>query len=357
MKVNLARGARHITEANRRGSTSKLVGANGEINADNKNDLLRQFAEMASAIANGEMFTDVSGNNPEIAHEDTQAELASAYAGSRDEWNEIGSGLAAELDERMEREGFMRSILDRAEVAEGSIPRIRIHTPNVRAVIARGVAQNWAQFVRDKYIMTDEFDVSANLRVRQLDMHQGSSNILEDKYYEALEQIFVKEDTVVYSLMKSTVGLHNAASYWSGDFTPALMQAMRYSVSRWRLPTANFLFAGDILNDFVAASGFSTWFDPVSKYEIVQTGRIGQLLGMNLITDGFREPTLKVLEEGECFVTSTPNYTGAYTDRGPVQSTPVDSYPDGVAARGFYLVEHISAALSNAKAVAYGKRQ
>lgn len=350
----------HITEARRPGSKSHFVGANGDINADSKQDLLKALLELSTAIRDGDIYTDVSGaekSKAEIAAENKEIVTASYHDHSSNAWAELGSGIAAELTERMEREGFMRQVLTRADVAEGSIPRIRIRTPNVRAVVARGVAMNYPQYVRDRYIAADEFTISANPRIEELDVHQGSSDILEDKFYEAQEAILVQEDRVVRNLMNATVGIYNNVTYYSNAFTPTLFQSIRYNVSRWRLPAASMLFAADVMNDFLVGNDFSTYWDPISKYEMIQTGHIGSMFGTSFITDGFREPTLRVLEDGEIYVTASPEYTGAYTDRGPVRSTPQDVYPDGVAARGWFMVEHISAVLANAKAVAKAVRQ
>lgn len=345
----------HAREANRLGSTSKLVGNNGEINAFDKKDMLRAIQEMASAISNGELYTEEAAE--EVSAADRRAALIKAYNGDlKKEWAELGSGLAAELNERMEREGFMRALLTRADVSEGAIPRIRVRTPDVRAVVARGATMVVPQMVRGKYISADEFTISANPRVLELDTHQGSQDLLEEKFYEAQEQIMVTEDRLVRQLMDSAVNVLNPITYFSGSLSPAALQNLRYMVNRWQLPATNLLFAMDLLNDFIAGNSFSTWFDPISKYEIIRTGRIGTLLGMNLITDGLREPNLRVLEDGEMYVTATPDYCGAYTDRGPVASEPRDSYDDGVAARGWYMREHISAVWANARSVSKAKR-
>lgn len=362
MKVQIPGRAlkQHVTEANRFGSLSKFVGANNEINATDRRDLLKAFAELSAGIASGALFTDVSERTAptsrEVAAENRRLLVDAYHDRDTTQWAEIGSGLAAELSARMEREGFMRTLLSRAEVAQGADPRIRVRTPNVRAVISKGVGANYAQYVRDKYIVLDEFTVSSNPRVLDLDLQRGSADILEDKFYEAQEQINVVEDRVVYSQFKDSVGLHNDATYFTGNFTPTLLQAARYSVSRWKLPVSNFLFAADILNDFIVGNEFASYYDPISKLDIIQTGTIGSMYGTSFTTDGFREPNLRVLADGEGFMLSSPEFVGAYTDRGPVQSNPVDSYADGVPARGWYMFEHISAAVANAKAVSMIKR-
>lgn len=350
---------RHITEANRSSSLTKFVGANNEINATDKRDLLKAFAELANGIANGGIYTDVSGSKPssrEVAAENRRIITEAYNDRSGSSWAELGSGIALELQNRIEREGFMRQVFARADVAEGSLTRIRIRVPNVRAVVARGVAQNWPQFVRDNYITADEFTISSNVRVEELAMHQGSADILEDKFYEAQEAIAVQEDKCVKNLFDASVGIYNNVTYYSGGFTPALFQALRYNISRWRLPVGNFIFSSDLINDFLVGTDFVNFYDPISRYEMIQTGMIGSFFGANFITDGFREPGLRVLNDGEIYATSQPEYTGAYTDRGPIVSTPQDSYADGIVARGWFMFEHIGAVLGNAKAVSKGVR-
>lgn len=346
--------ALHITEANFRNSGEKVVGRDGNINAGSTREVMAKLLEISQMIASGEMFTDVSHVATPDMPSNAQV-LAQAY-NDPEAWAELGSDLAAEIQERLMRDGFMRTVFDRGEAQEGSIPRVRIRTPNVRAVVSRGPGQTYAQYVRDRYAQVDEFTVSSNVRVMDLEMHQGSGDILEDKFYEAQEQILVAEDRVVTGLFRAATGIYNAPTYFSGAFTPTVLQGLRQSITDWRLPASTFLFANDILSDLLVGNDFSTWFDPITKYEIVQTGRIGSLLGLSLITDGYREENLQVLNAGESYMLTAPNMLGVYTDRGPVRSEPVSAYADGVAARGWALSEHISAMLANAKGIASASR-
>jgi hypothetical protein len=77
---------------------------------------------------------------------------------------------------------------------------------------------------------------------------------------------------------------------------------------------------------------------------------------MKIITDGFRDPLQRVLSSNDLFVVSSPIYHGGYTDRGPAQSTPVDSFERGIPARGWDMYETISAVLANSRSVAKGQR-
>ena len=352
-KVQLKSSASHMTEARFRNSNERIVGNDGHINAGSNREVLERLVEIAGMVQAGEIYTDLA-NNPEVAR--TNREILEEAFNDPTKWAELGSGLAGELQERLLREGFLRFLLARADLQEGSLPRFRIRTPNVKAIMSRGIGTHWAQNVRDRYVTTEEFALTATPEVDILEMHQGSGDLLEDKLSEAYEAIFAGEDRVVTGMFRATAGIYNAPIYFTGAFTPTVLQGLRQNVTDWVLPARTLLLANDVLSDLVVGNDFSTWFDPVTKYEIVQTGRIGQLLGLDIITDGYREPNLQVLERGEVFVTSDPIHTGAYTDRGPVTSTPVEGATKGKNTRGWHLNEYLSVIVSNAKAVSTAKR-
>ena len=350
----------HITEARFRGSEERIVGNDGHINAGSQQEVLNRILEIAQMVSSSEIQTDVSHRDAMDDGKTNRQILEEAYHdGDSNDWAELGSGLASELQTRMLRDGFMRSILERGDVAEGSIVRHRVRTPNVTAVASRGVAQTYPQYVRDRYMVVEEFTIDANPRVEELDMHQGSGDILEDKFYEAQEAILVQEDRTLIALLDATAGIHNTPIYFTGLVTPTIFRGMRQAISDWNLPApTSMIMANDIMYDLQDEN--TSWIsvlNPVTQYEILQTGRIGNIYGMDLITDGFREESLQVIDRGSLYATTAPNYLGSYTDRGPVRSNPRDQYDDGVPARGWYMYEHISAVIGNAKGATVAKRQ
>ncbi len=349
-KVNLRNSVAHISESRFRGSQDRIIGANGEINAGTKDELMQRLAEIASMVGAGEMST--------ASEEDERSNrqiLEEAYADPQ-QWAELGAGLAASVTERQLRDGFMRQVLIRGEVDEGSVPRIRVRTPNVVAIASRGIGTHWPQYVRDKTIAVDEFALNSTPEVDELEMHQNSGDILEDKYYEAMEAIFAGEDRVLVGSLRAAVGHANPVTYFSGSFNQTVLAALRQGVTDWLLPAQFLLISNDLISDIMVGSEFSNWFDPVSKWEIIQTGRLGNLLGMQIITDGYREPSLQVLTPGEAFVLSSPMHNGVYTDRGPVTATPIDGHQKGTNTKGWNLNEFVSITFANAKATSYAKR-
>lgn len=344
------------TEARFRKSSERIVGNNGEINAGSKKELLNRLVEIASMVEGGDVITDEGSvvSKAEVAAERAQI-LNEAYHDDK-AWAELGSAIAYDIDTRLEREGFMRSVLMRGEVNEGSIARIRVKERYVTAIVSRGVAQVYPQYNRDRYIIAEEFYVTSTPRVEVIELHQGSGDILEEKYFQGLEAIFVGEDRTLTKQLRAADGIYNDLTYFNGVWSQTTLQAVKQKVEEWHIPATTCLVAIDLLSDVNAGTNFSTWFDPISKWEIVKTGRIGSVLGLSLITDGYREPNLKVLDAGEFIICGSPEYIGGYTDRGPVNSMPLDEFEKHVPAKGWSMHEVISMTVGNAKAIARGKR-
>ena len=165
----------------------------------------------------------------------------------------------------------------------------------------------------------------------------------------------VQEDRNWKRLVDATIGIANENQILSGGLDPDNLGILRDQVSRWNIPVQTILFASDILSD-ITGTTYGSWFDPVSQYEIVLTGRIGTLLGIDLITDAYREPILKVLDQGDLYLISSPEYHGTFTERGPVNSQAVNSYESGEPSRGWSMHELISMVAHNPRSVVRGQK-
>lgn len=217
-------------------------------------------------------------------------------------------------------------------------------------MLAPDVGKLYPQYVAEKYINVPEFYIKGNLRVEERELAQGTGDILEDKFLEAQEQILVVEDRQWKIMVDATVGIDNQLQIIAGGLTPDSLAVMRDQVMRWGLSTVTLLMANDIVVDLNGTT-FGSWFDPISQAEIVMTGMLGTLMGLAFITDAYRDPTLRVLNQGDLYILTTPEYHGAYTDRGPVSSTAVDNYADGEPSRGWSMFELVSMCIHNTRSV------
>ena len=121
----------------------------------------------------------------------------------------------------------------------------------------------------------------------------------------------------------SLIGLDNPHLNISGAFTPQAFAELSTSVNNWGIVPAAALIASDLWLDIVSNTEWSDIIDPVSQHELLLTGKLGQIHGVELITDQFRHAQHKVLNGGEIYIVGGADYHGQYTDRGGVTSQPL----------------------------------
>lgn len=355
--------SKHVLEAHKYNSNERYFNDKNQLNASSKADALKILASLAQQIADGEVAP--LGNTPErhdeelvLTTREVNEQLASVYKDqTTGAWESLGADIAATLTVTADREGFMRKFLIQEEVAQGNIVRHRVMQKSTTAIVATGPTQMEPRYIDEKYIYPPEFEVKTHTYVSELELAKGPANLLQEKFLESQEAIMTKEDRVLLSLINEGVGQANELQYLAGGLTPNTLAVMQNQVQAWSIASRNLLFAMDVLSDITGSNQFASWFDPVSQYEIVQTGTIGSLLGMTVMTDAYREPRLQVLSPGEVYVTGAPEFVGAYTDRGPVSSREVDgTQTRGEVSRGWMFYEILSMVLHNPRAIVKGVR-
>src|ERR1700741_932865 len=285
-----------------------MFNAQHELNAGNTQDALQMMASLLDRMSKGEIISttdEIAHQEMQVSAQDRREMLAAAYHDNDDSaWTEIGATIAAKLYEVSDREGFMRNLLTRGEVGQGQRPRFEVRIKNSRAVKAVGPVQHAITIVRDKYIETDEFQIRATPYVSTNDLNQGQGDLPDNSYLDSLEQIFRVEDQTFYSLLTNaaSVAAANSTIYMSGAFSNLYLGDLVGALTQWNVTASTLLFASDIMMDILTQGAFpDNFFDPVSKLEIIQTGRLGSLFGLQLVTDGYRHPQLRVLGKGDIF--------------------------------------------------------
>jgi len=351
VKFTLASGA-EITDLRLGSSHEPALAANGEINAHDKAELVRKQTELMTASSRGEIVR--TSEKDRSVHREV---LASAFADkSGKKWAQLGVALAAKIEEAAYREGFMRNLMVEEQLNQGEIPRCRMRVNNVVAMVATSAAEVMPQLVRERIYFPPEFYINANVEVEDRDIDQISSDILDEKYTEGLQNIMVQEDLVWKNLADKTVGVANNITYIAGQLTPTTLSTLRNNVSHWKIPATTCLLAQDFWNDIVGNSEFQEMLDPVSKYDLVLNGELGVLLGLRIVTDGYRAPELQVLNPGEIYVVGAAANHGQYTTRGGVESTPIDGSLLSKNTKGWYLSLSTSTIITNARSVAKGAK-
>ena len=351
----------HPTEAKTASGLEHLIGRNKEINANDKGELLKNIAHLFQQMAAGVVMqsNEVTAAEAVEKRKARNEALCAAYndRGGR-QFQDLGTAIGAEIYETANRDGFMRRLFQKADVQQGTIPRIRFAYKTQYAVAASSAVTVAPLNARSKFLLPPEFYITDNLLIEEREISQSSGDVLEEKLLEAQEAIMVREDNLWKLIVNKLVGAANQLVTIVGAFSPSALQSMRNQIQAWGLPADTLLFANDIWNDILTNSQFTQFYDPVSQYEIVQTGVIGRVLGLTLISDAYRVPQLRVFNQGEMYLVSRPEYHGAYTDRGPVTAQEINAAANGqaVPARGWYLWEQMSMVSPNARSIVKATR-
>ena len=362
--INRKRGA-PVLASRRPGSTESWFGKQADgsmhLNAGSNVEVMQNFARLMSEVSSGKVqFADpdaFDSVNATTAAEEIAAFRESYRDRQSSAWAETGADIGGILYETAVRMGFARRFLSKVDLAQGAIPRIQVRYQNVSAIVASDPGQWSTAFAKQRYLYPPEIYIIGNVRVEERDIAQGAPDLLEDVFMRSQEQFNVQEDRQVTQGFDKAVGAANPLYLMGGGATPSNLAAASTQLRTWGLPVTDVLLSADFWSDIAGnANSFGNLFDPVTQYELNQTGVLGNLLGMRVTTDGFRDPNQHVVAANEGYILTDPINLGAYTDRGPVNATPVDNYPDGVPARGWSFFELVSMSIVNPRGVVKVRR-
>ncbi len=355
VQVRAARTPVVASEFRFEGSSLRALGANGEINASSKRELLAQQMRFLQAASSGQVMTAAQATARES---DTKInrELIQAAFNDTTAHRVLGARVADALYMTANRQGFMRKYLAKIDVAQGTVPRFPVRTKNVTAIWSTSPTKVESQITRDKWYMPPELSVVARPFVTQNELNQSTGDVLNEKFIEANEAVMVAEDRLYINQANQLIGVDNNLTVVSGQLTPYTLMQVATNVTRWGLKAPHILFASDLYQDIIGNSEFYTAIDPVARHELLLTGELGTMYGMTITSDAYRHPEHKVLNQGEFFVISESLNHGAYSDRGGLQSTPTDIGIEKIPGKGWVIHESLAVSVSNSRSIAKGVR-
>lgn len=241
-------------------------------------------------------------------------------------------------------------------MSKGTTGRVRIRRKDVIAWQVTQDVKVQDVRVRQPWLYPPEFKLQAFALIDDQEIEQSSADILDEKFQDLLEAMMVKEDRITKALLDRASTTYNSPVGFT-SFNPAVFTSLRTQVRRWGVGNPAMMIAAfDIWDDIIADPDFVAWWDPITKHELVLEGSLGRLLGIEILTDGFRYPTLAVLNPGEVYVTSSPMTLGSKIIRKELDSRAVDQYNLGRAARGWFMHMIESLIIANPRGVSVGRR-
>jgi hypothetical protein len=338
------------------GSNERLVGHDGDINAGSRQELFETIGRMMDlANTSGGIITEKEAVSREELASVHQDMITAAFA-DKDALIEVGEIVAEELYVTANRDGIARRFMARQDLQQGQEPRVKMRMQNVVASVVTSPVKLETQLVRDPTFRAPEFYIEARPFVEQREINVSTTDVLDEKYNEALEAIMVREDRIWRNMALDLSGISNPYSDIVGTLDPTNFTGIVNMVGRWGIPPRFCLIARDIWNDIVSDTGFQRLIKEVSGHELLLTGRIANIIGVEMVTDAYRHPEHKFIEQGEIHVVGDPINHGQYTDRGGITASPIDDALEGVPGRGWHMVETMSMVIANARSVASGRR-
>lgn len=364
MKLSKAKGAVVAVTADGRQVTDlPMFSASGELQAHSRKEALSMGQRYMDMMARGEIVL--------VNEESVSSMPASMSAADRrrlgnetvleairdpNKWASLGSSIVARVEDRAERSGLMRNLFQGSTLRQGEIARVELKQHICHAVVAAGPTDLGYQILRGKVFNPSEFELKSDVRVPVIDVHQIAGDLLGRAERDAHQSIVVKEDRLMMDAVKMAVGRGNPLTMLYDKLLPGHLAVMRDNIDSWNIPVGGTVLSSDFWADMIGSSVWMEALEPVTRYELLSTGRLATLLGMDLITDGFRDPTQRVLERGSLFTFSTPEYLGAYTTRGGATAEPTTGANDGNTDKGWLVSEILSLVLANARSISMAQR-
>jgi len=329
---------------------------NREINASSKRDLMAQISALRTSAMNQGGIRTANTQEAQEAKQERWAAVKEAYASKGDGRFEVmGEVVSEEIWETLGREGFSNKFLAIQNTKKGDVGRVRVRRKDVLAWQVTSDTKVQESRIRQMWAYPPEFYIPCYILIEDKEIEQSSADILDEKFQDGLEAILVKEDRILRALFERSITAFNDLVFYT-TFNPTVFSSIRTQVSRWGTPAQTMCIAWDVWDDIIAETDFVNWWDPVTAHELILEGHLGRLLGVDIITDGLRYPTLQVLQPGEIYIGGSPITVGSKIIRKELDSRAIDTYNQGRAARGWFLHLIQSMMVVNGRATAGAKR-
>lgn len=368
MKINFNKGyvtqaSEHPTELKRAGSSEYLFNSKGEMNASDKKDVISGQKQFLAALASGQVSSSKMNYTAEakskIVELDKQL-TAAIRSNNIEKAREAVAAVSNMVYEYAQREGFMRKFLKQINVEQGMEPRLSADTKVIQGYTydAGGISVV-PVVVRDKKFYLQEFYIQVKIFMDLIEYNQAHNNFVENKIAEMKEQVLVKEDLRWKALADSTLGAvnngHDLQLFPAATgLTASVIGSLRSLLDNSNIPPQHLLIAANLIKDFYGPLAQS--IDLFHQYQIIETGALGSIAGLTVITDATRVTTQKVLNAGELYVIGSPEFHGGFSDRMGLEVMEYNPAltENGKTGKGWTCHEILSMIVSNPRSVSKG---
>lgn len=337
----------------RPGSAEPIVASNGEINASNKEDLMKGISALMALASAGQVKKSEEKAVASVAdHKAMLAEASTNY----DAAVALADTFTAQVNETLGRDGFARRLMQFRQLNNGDVLKVRLRKRDTLAFVTTSNPNTIASVARQQFAIPEMFNISCNVNIEKIELAQDTGDLLQDRYEDALEQVMCAEDRVFLKLAREAAGVYNSPFGFT-NFTPEVCAAMRTAIQQnGGIPVTQMLVSYDIWNDIIANPEFTAFYSEIAKHELVLEGNLGTLMGMNIVTDGYRIETLRVLPQNTVYMFGAPETLGVIGQWGDMSVDSVNKANFGQARLGWFINVIEAMCIGNARSVTMGKR-
>lgn len=327
----------------------------GEMNASSRKDAIDVLGEAIRLVKNGGAQDGPSIEERESTRQNRASELVAAFGDKTNSRMQVlAEAVTSEVLDQTNREGFCRKFLQVKELAQGELPYIILRDKQALAYMMSSTSKVVPVEVRERKMILNEFHITGQVMISNVEIARTSTDLLEEKYDETLEAVMVQEDRFWKKLAdRAATSRNNVQTFL--QLSPTFFSRMIQMISSYGLPVQNALIASDLMQDITAGVDFVGVFDPVTKWEVLQTGEMGMLYSVKITSDALRGPNMRVLDPGDIYMISSPEYHGVLHTR-PIITEPVTGYAEGRSERGWFVDQITAMMIGNNRSVAKGRR-
>lgn len=336
-------------------NSTRLVDASGTYNADSTADLMRVVDDLVKARLSGHIAQTGQMQRNAEAEAQATALVEAAYAdqSTGGPFKVLGEVITDEIVETMGRLGFTSKVLAFKSIPEGQVAQIKIKVKDVLAYQIMDDAETIESFVTGRFYQPKHYYLASKIKFEEGTVHEWGSSLIEEKHNDGVEALMVRDDNITKALLDAAAPVRNNVVAFNA-LTPNVYSELLTQVSRWAIPVPHCILAIDLWNDIRADSDWQRFYSPIEKHTLAEEGKLGKLMDVELITDGFLYDSLRVLDPGEIFMLGMPAALGIKTERIPLTSKPLEFHLLGDIARGWMIYNYQSSAVLNSRGVAKG---
>jgi len=335
-------------------SKDKVFDKKGELNAYDDKDALRQIEHiMANKSAfQQDMSKKIAADSNVFSQQEVGQAIQEAFNDPTGEGHAIvGQQLLNPIKEIIDYEGWIRKVLKVRTVGEGEIVRYDKDVHVVGWVVGED-AETPESRVGGRYIYPPEFEVTARPTVLLKDIFQKQYDVLARAQDKARQAIEFSEDNAGINLLRKAASTTNPTTYFA-NLNLNSLEDLKYQVEKHRLVVDKFLINRREMGDII--KHMSSQVDPVTQREMILAGYVATVLNASIITSA-GTGVYEVVNPGEVFACTAPDYLGGMPIRQDLMSEPFSQSVNGKPARGWMYYELISQVIVNPKAVARGEK-